>query len=376
MSLKENIVLHIGAPKCGSSSLQAVLSRYPEFTSRGGQKFSYVAATHPGKLISGDTLRSMAQKSVFGYESTPNLVAGEKNKWLVEAARDICQQAETGTIPILSSEGWITAAKQFRETGFLKNAGLTAHAIVFVRPPLEWLNSAWWQWGVWSNANIDQFVRRNIDAARWNALVSAWESVPGVEKVTVKLASSDTVTSFFDHLDAERPEYTRTNTGLPRSLLYFFARNRAFRKDAHSPQFEFAAARQLQLSEPTPWALREDHAGYVIHHLNPPNSNLLNRLSDEDRRDVEADPKWWNYKYYKSRELTNADEYCSFEERRRLAAAMANRLLEAGNRLPKDLEHPDMWTDSISVKHSDNATAILLDQIMKLDEKLRNSKAL
>lgn len=371
MGLKQDIVLHIGAPKCGSSSLQSVLSKHSEFQSRSGLSYSYVVATHRGTLRSGKDLNRTAKKSVFGYESSPNLVPGGDNSWLGSVAGKIRTLVDAGTTPILSSEGWMTRAKLFRESRFLENANLSAHVIAFVRPPLEWLNSSWWQWGIWSNTDIDKYVRRNIEATRWNALLSAWEDVPGVERVTVRLASSDTVSSFFEVLDSDCPEHARTNNSLPRSLLYFLDRNREFRKDAHSPQVEFAAARQLEWSQPTPWVMREDHAGYVLHHLYQPNSNLLHKLSETDRRLVENDPKWWDYAHYKMRELSRAEDFTTFEQRKLLATAMATKLMDSGCRLPKGAVSPAKWSSSDSVEVTDKSTAVLLREIVKLDERLR-----
>ncbi|WP_424990038.1 hypothetical protein [Fluviibacterium sp. S390] len=372
MSIKEDIVLHIGAPKCGSSSLQATLSQQPDFQSRTGQRFSYVAAHHRGGLIAGDDITKDARKSVFGYTSSPDASPNQPNPWMEQMPGHLRKIVEDGRTPILSAEGWINRAKQFAEARFLEKENLSAHAVVFVRPPVEWLNSAWWQWGVWSDISLDRFVRGNIDTARWNWLVHAWSQVPGVERVTVRLASSDAVSSFYDILDAEPPALANSNSGIPTSLLYFMTRNREFRENAHTPQVEFIAARQLNWKEPTPWVLREDLVAYALHHLYPANRNLMGRMSPADRTAVDKDPKWWDYEYYKARTLVDPDTYNQPPALQNLAKAMIDRLQSCDCALPAELiAEVEGWSKGVDVTCADKSIADLLRRLCKLDQAQR-----
>ncbi|GAH02560.1 unnamed protein product, partial [marine sediment metagenome] len=60
MSNDYNAVLHIGAPKCGSSSLQRHLSMNPEFVSRDGINYNYISITGSGDMLHGQELTKTA----------------------------------------------------------------------------------------------------------------------------------------------------------------------------------------------------------------------------------------------------------------------------------------------------------------------------
>ncbi|MCA8884191.1 MAG: hypothetical protein KDA50_10685 [Rhodobacteraceae bacterium] len=372
MAMEEDIVLHVGAPKCGSSSLQATLSEAPDFQSRSNHPYSYVALTPQGRLLRSEKLTSSAHRTVFGYAASPDIAPDDTPAWLSQGADPIRQLVEEGITPILSAEGWINRAKRFREAEFLTGAKLTAHVIVFIRPPMEWLNSAWWQWGAWSNTTVERFVRANVEAARWNMLVTSWLRLPGVKKVTVRLADSDSVKGFFDILDVEPPVQKRTNSGIPASLRYFMTRNREFRASPHEPATEFAAARQLNWTEPTPWVIDTPLAGFVIRHLTQANKNLLDKFSAEDRAKVEQDPRWWDLDLYSARALANPADFSTSQALRDLATAMHTRLEAQRRALPADVtDRLSQWSDSMAIADADAILTTLLREILALDESQR-----
>ncbi|MGB0905251.1 MAG: hypothetical protein ACPGVJ_10165, partial [Mangrovicoccus sp.] len=181
-------ILHIGAPKCGSSSLQSVLSLTPSFKNQSGQAYDYLSVDPKGQILKGDGLALAARRSPFGYMSAPDL-PGDNIEAENARFHKMFQQSisDTDAVPVFSSEGWMARANRFAEAGFLERAGIEAEVVLFVRPPIEWLNSAWWQWGVWCDVTLQHWMRANIKMTKWAKWAQSWSNVPGVSKVHLRL---------------------------------------------------------------------------------------------------------------------------------------------------------------------------------------------
>ncbi|TFL18172.1 hypothetical protein [Jannaschia formosa] len=299
------MVLHLGAPKCGSSSVQAALSRQPELRARDGRRLAYICATTDG-VLAGEVLRENAARSAFGYAATPNLradVAAPVLAHLEAGARDLIAR---GVVPILSSEGWLMQANRFRKSGVLERLGGGVHVVFAVRPPIDWLNAAWWQWGAWSDVSCDRFLARNLAHVRWPKLAADWAAVPGVTAVHLRLADGDAVRGLFDLLDVPPPETPPVNTSLPPDLLSFLLRNRYLRPGPSSPEIEFRLARALATAPRreglTPlWALSPAQAeeSWKALRFHPRQLGPLLPKADRDR--MRGDPRWFGPAAYAGR---------------------------------------------------------------------------
>jgi hypothetical protein len=63
-----NCILHVGAGKCGSSSLQAALSSRPSFSAGDGSAYEYVCIGPPQSGLSRKTaITHAASRSPHGY---------------------------------------------------------------------------------------------------------------------------------------------------------------------------------------------------------------------------------------------------------------------------------------------------------------------
>jgi hypothetical protein len=297
-----DLILHVGAPKCGSSAVQTVLSRRPAFSGLDGQRYAYCCLNTDGSLLSGRALRVKATLSPFGFACSRDATRPEQMRQWLPAARALRQLRADGSVPILSSEGWARRAALFAEAGLIEQAGGNAHVIVFVRPPVEWLNSAWWQWGVWTGNGLDRFIARNVAQTRWADHIDAWRRVPGVARVSVRLSVRDVVPQFFGFLGAKADASNRSNSGVPPAFLYFQLRNRRFRSSAHASQTEFAVGRHLKDGQSTaPWVLPQDVVAAQMQALAPVTAALTDRLEPEQRRAMEDDPRWWTPDAYAER---------------------------------------------------------------------------
>lgn len=312
------IILHVGAAKCGSTSIQTALCRKPTFTAHDGRRFEYVAIDRSGRLLRDAALARRAEVSLMGSTASVNVASVEDvESLLVPALPALQAMIDDGVTPILSCEGWARAAEAFAETRLPERLGGGARAIMFVRPPVDWLNSAWWQWGTWTRLSLDVYIKRNLPRLRWPLLADAWKAVPGVSGVDVALATSDVTVRFFNMLDVTPPPPVTTNAGMPSALLMFMQRNRSYRPDPHSPKTEFIVARHLPPQRfPTPWALSQAQVENVFTRLVKMPPNLRKLLTPEDRAAMDSDPRWHTPTAYADRQV---DDLTQFETPEALA---------------------------------------------------------
>ena len=321
MTGTDRVIVHVGAPKCGSSSIQKALSHRPDFADGNGRACRYVCVQPSGQLLTGAGVTARAGISASGAAKSASLSKIEPGA-LGRAGAGLARIADAGTLPILSSEGWARQHGQIAASGLLDKIG-GAHVVLFVRPPVDWLNSAWWQWGVWTGMPQDKFVRRNLKTLDWAATARAWQAVPGVNRVTVALAD-DVTARFFALLDAPAPDIARSNTGTPAAFLMFLTRNRVFRKDLHDSRTEFVVAAALPARRwPTPWMLGPDHVRKVLRKLAPAHAALAGMLSPADRAAFDADPRWHTPAAYGHRQVDDLGQYETVEALSDLAALLA-----------------------------------------------------
>lgn len=374
-----DLILHIGAPKCGSSSLQSALSRTPNFQGRAGESYCYACLKPTGGLLQGKALTRRAMASPYMYAASPNVhteVLAQAN--LARNADAIAALRATGKTVILSSEGWITRTSQFEATDFIRKAGGNAHVVVYLRPSLDWLNSAWWQWGVWGKRDVARFSTVNTSAVRWPARLQAWEQSPGVSRLTVRLASSDTVANFYELLNADVPQMKNANSGVPPAFLHFLLRNRAYRPNAHDASTEFVVGRNIAAQRvPAPWAIPESVAVDTAKKLRNVPKKLMPFLETPERKLVEDDPRWWSADAYSGRQIDQPEDYLTPE-------SLSGLLLQLTSELkPRQTRHiPDALADiahsapSERVAVADKYIRQSVDALKRRDHRTRIVKGL
>lgn len=304
-------ILHVGASKCGSTSLQTALCRRPEFTARDGRRFAYVAIDRYGALLSGPALLRRAETSFLVSTASPNATSAKAvDSLLAPAIPALEAMIAEGTTPILSCEGWGRNAEAFAESGFVTRLGGGAQVALFVRPPVDWMNSAWWQWGAWTPLTLDKYIDRQLPQLRWPQLAKGWSAVPGVARVDLGLATSDIAPRFFDLIGADTPPMVQANAGVPPAFLLFMMRNRKYRPDPHSPQTEFVVARHLPPGRhPTPWVLGDAQVARIMAALGKVPAKLRKRLPPADQAEMDGDPRWTQAEAYADRRVDDLTAY-------------------------------------------------------------------
>ncbi len=297
-------VLHVGMPKCGSSALQSALSGSPELSGHDGRVLRYVALQRSGQLLQGSALSERAAVTQSGYVPSARLAQlggfGALRRRIL--AGQLREAAADGARLLLSNEAWGHEHAQFRRMRFIEQLGLDAEVVIYVRPQVAWCNSAWWQWGAWKDVPLPRWLRNQQQRVRWTDVVSGWQQVPGVSKVSVRLLPQDIVADFCTLLGATAPAHAEINPSLPEAVLRVFQRNRGLRATADDSAIEFAIGRHLRFEGAgTPWVLNAETCARIVQESHDSNLELLELLDKESRAQMRDDPAWWSAEFYAGR---------------------------------------------------------------------------
>lgn len=369
------LVLHIGAPKCGSSALQTALSRQPVLAGAGGQTFRYVV---PGggvgqpPLIEGAYLRHLAATSVFGYVTFPAVPApGAQASYA--AALDAARQRglKGGFVPVLSNEGWIGQAAFFAAT-LAAMGHPPVEAVAFLRAPVDWLNASYWQWGVWSQPQFAPWYGTTPGPYALAENLAAWAAIPNL-RLQVFSGRTDVAAAFAGHLGVALESGQQANRASPPALIGFLLRNRRFRPDAHAPQTEFVWQRwcPAPAAARRPWAVRAPDV-QALRPLAVQTRDTLQRLLPplQRARLFATDPRWQGERPYHAEILLGPTPLHRLDDLAPLYDSLAAGIAAAAaGTAPPTL--PAMPPPGADHAVWDGVLSAGLDVLLRLDETVR-----
>jgi hypothetical protein len=300
------VYLHIGFGKTGSSSLQSFLSFNPEFQHpETNEKLLYCCILEDGKIVFGDELKRRAKKNPSKYLSSAPEIA---NMETIDALRsELDRIFEKGYTPIFSQEDWGRRAGDFRISNFFNELDILVGVIVYIRPQVDWLNSAWWQWFAWEKS----FKRPQdvIDAwgynfMLWGYQISQWKSLEGVKEITVRLQPTEIIEDFLGlfkqaSVHGMSQKY-RVNPGYPPLLIKFLLKYPALRS-THSSRVDIILSRFFKFEGKSPWIVDTELTHQIISATRLDNEKLLGMLDEASQEIMKNDPRWWDAEYYKRR---------------------------------------------------------------------------
>ncbi|MBN9889810.1 hypothetical protein [Salipiger abyssi] len=297
---ESQLILHAGLPKGGSSALQTALSQSPDLVAASGRRLRYTvlqpAKTRPD-LLSGEAVRLAAAAAVYGYVTWPSLGPAEGHAALFSAL-DGARRAglDEDVLPVVSNESWVNHPEAF--AGALAGWGHPpVDVVVYMRPPVDWVNAAYWQWGVWHAPNIGGWLTGGVPKYRFGALLEDWARIPNV-RLCLGGFRPDVVAKFAARYDVALPGGSMSNSSSPPALIGFLLRNRRFRPSGHAPAAEFVFQRWCP---PVPgrrlWAVRRKHLHDLRKTVRETREALERIAADADLADVLADPRWQEEAY-------------------------------------------------------------------------------
>lgn len=375
-------ILHVGAPKCGSSALQRALSAQPELRGADGRRHIYMAGrvTEDGLVpVTGRRLAAMMRHSVHGYLSWPNVSRqDDQPAYWAQVGAGIAAQTRAGRVPILSSEGWIAHADQ--APALAAAAGLeTLDAIVFVRPPLDWLNAAYWQWGIWHTGFFhNRQVERWLERARYDVgpHVAAWARAPNV-RLAVDSARADVVAGFAARYGLPLQAGDQVNSAPPPALTGFFLRNRRFRPTPHDSAAEFVVQRWCQFAPSDKlWAFLPRFAQEVWPRLQDDVARMMEALPPETAERLLAEPGWTSLDPYWARMKAGPTRLDAPEALADLYDGIAKGARAAGAGSGAGDVSRAKPAASAPVEDWDAAIAVVLDRLLEADLRWRRRGAM
>ncbi|WP_200157623.1 glycosyltransferase family 2 protein [Allochromatium vinosum] len=350
---KIEILLHIGMPKCGSSALQAYLSR-PDFKRAARRRFAYLALMKEKKILTPNELQKVTLRSPRRYTSSCSVESfktfdSEDQKNLQKKIKHIGSKYEK---LIFSCEGWGFNHRFFSDDGLFAHEDFQVTILAYIRPQVEWLNSAWWQWGAWTDLNFDKWIETQKGNLNWNRLYQSWNQKHWVENVDFRLMQGDVVHDFLGYLGLDpyehRSESSLINQSLPAPLLRLFQRHRELRAGPHDSEADFILSRRLTLaSGKSPWVIDADRAKKLTDFFQAENKKLSFALTPAQRKSMLEDKRWWTPEPYSSRAAENpTPEEPRLEDLEALTVAALQAIIDLDRKIQKT-KNANSWERKI-----------------------------
>ena len=296
------IVLHVGGMKAGSSALQHDLTWQPirEAVRPDGLSCEYVSLL-PGQLLRGTALQAHAGHFAADYSMSAQLqpLLGQPEAGLAAGLAALEQVRREGRSPVLSYETWLTAEPTAIHT-FAAKLTAPVRVVVYVRPPVQWLASLYYQQDYTKEINPEPFLEEWLPKACWNEAITIWRSAPGVSRVDVRAFGGDICTDFCDLLGcAASGRDVRHNRSLPAVAVELLERQ-PLPPHVSLSEAKFALWRWLpdtaapDLLTAAPFPFDQPMVSRIIAETREASRQLLAHCDTSTRQAIESDPRWWS----------------------------------------------------------------------------------
>jgi hypothetical protein len=295
-------IAHVGAPKCGSSALQSYLTHNPMLTNKTGDSIGYGSFGFHG-FTPPDKIKKLINYRIRGYECSAE---GQAIRGFSDSLKSQIKSAieKYPTSLIFSCEDW-TNTFVSNDSDILIDL-LTAgnsrrlKVVMFVRPPVQWINSAWWQWGAWvKNLDFKLWLANAIDNCKWSKYLRKIQKLKNVSDLLVFPLRGDIIPQFFHSINCEvsYSENSTKNQSLPAEIINLFKHSPELRPGPHDSAIDFVALRAILGSshsyQKSPWILEKSHIEEILDKTYDSNIDILNLMSEEDKCFVLKSPTWW-----------------------------------------------------------------------------------
>lgn len=294
----ERITLHVGAGKCGSTAIQDALTRRAVIPLAAGGQANYTVIDKDGRVEAGDQVTP--RRNGMSRRSADHAVLVGLGAGPFDNLRRALSAVEN---PVISSESYLSGSEPGR--AFLARLGMPVHVVVYVRPQVDYINSAYWQWDAWTGKTPREWIRHRIKRSLWHNKISQWAAMPEVQTVTVRLLPRDVVADFLGVLGASPtndPIASRSNQSLPGAVLRFLQRHPDLRERYHEELIcvlpKLLEGRDLG---PVPWLVTPEMAQRIVRDTRGDNERLIEMLDPASAEAMRADRRWWDADAYAGR---------------------------------------------------------------------------
>jgi hypothetical protein len=299
--------------------------------------FLYGCLRENGNIITGEDVKKSAQISPGNYAVSWSLKTEVTPLFITNMRTRLLELSHNCKALLLSSEGWTFKADKFKT--FQKVfEGFDVEVILVVRPPVQWMNSAWWQWQQWSNIKIDSWANGANVAGRWVDSYESFNQLDFIKKVNVLSLNKDILIALGKILAIDISVNDRKhNSASSSELLSFLRMKRSLRPGAHDAQNEFILNKYLRKRSSSDWVLSEKNISNILKNSNISCTRLAELITNED---IKQNDLWWKSEAY--------DKNVSVLKRNRnLGRQVLSSMLEEAYQIIIKLDH--------SMRHQNSA---------------------
>ena len=245
--MRSRLLIHAGFAKCGSASIRTALFQ---------------------------NFRKLQKDSVFVFDKDLRIARTAADLigtpiWSVEQARkqseNLTRKLSEEISPLLKRKGdhlAILSAENLGNPGMADLfAGLDSQCdvsvVFYLRPQLQWIPSAWKQWGLKTGASLSDFVAQCIDTRTpaFRRDIESWKSALPAANIHVRflipdlLAGGNPAQDLFNLLGLSEKQYAfeseARNPSLDVSVLHVLSKNQHLFSDVHDNRLMLALTRAL-----------------------------------------------------------------------------------------------------------------------------------
>ena len=244
--MRSRLFIHAGFAKCGSASIRTALFQ---------------------------NFRKLQQDNVFVFEKDLRIARTAADLigtqiWCLEHARkhseNLTRRLSAEIAPLLKRKGHhaILSAENLANPGMADLfAGLDSECdvsvIFYLRPQLQWIPSAWKQWGLKMGASLSDFVAQCIDTRTpaFRRDIESWKSTLPAANIHVRflipdlMAGGNPAQDLFNLLGLSEKQYAfereARNPSLDVSVLHVLSKNPHLFSDIHDNRLMLALTRAL-----------------------------------------------------------------------------------------------------------------------------------
>ena len=347
--------LHLGADKCGSSSIQSALSFNPQFKNINGENFKY-GVINKGKILFDNQIKYRANKKLNKYlssDSAKNIYSYPKNQ-----KRNIINQvSKNNNNLIFSCEGWLRINEKkyilnlidlIRPKGKFRDLEI----ICFVRSPVEWINSAWWQWGIWNKEtkNFNEWIDKIIHSTNWFHWLNKYKEIIPDANIIVLPYEKNIDKIFFKTQEINNfVNQKNINRSLPTEIIKLYLFNRLHRPSEHENYNDFLFSNIIFSSSHNysncPWILDQENIKKILKKTENQNKSLISLMKTSNAQKIINDPSWWDVKHFENKKVF--DPYLRDLNHNKNYLKLSSDLLLSLNKATKILSRYDLMDEFI-----------------------------
>ncbi|MEM6538167.1 MAG: hypothetical protein AAF668_10615 [Pseudomonadota bacterium] len=153
--------------------------------------------------------------------------------------RDLHNHSTDDELIVLSCGSWASFIQDKGAVNIFNDIPVRTDIPYSIRPPIDWLNSAALQWGVWTDVPIEDWLRSQFDRACHYHLLTDLKSLPFINKIFIAEISENPIDLFKAFIGTSDEWSSKLNQSTHPALLELLVKNRGlYGRSPHNPLAE------------------------------------------------------------------------------------------------------------------------------------------